>query len=135
MLSELVHTNREGHVPGKSQPTNGRAAAAAAAVTAAWWRRGSIGSVAVAHSATAAAWWQQREDCGGGGSSSGGSATAAGNVRGDGEGDGDQRRRTRGWHNERTERGNVTTNWARVTSMIQFLSCDTNLCEIVYTNL
>ncbi len=44
----------------------------------------------------------------------------------DGEAGGDRRRRTRGWHNERTERGNTTTSWARVSSMIQFLSCDTN---------
>ena len=34
-----------------------------------------------------------------------------------------------------TERGNATTSWVRGTSMIQFLSCDTNLCELVYTNL
>ena len=42
------------------------------------------------------------------------SATVAGDGRGEGEGDVDRRRRTRGWHNERTERGNATTSWARL---------------------
>ena len=54
------------------------------------------------------------------------SATAAGDGQGNGKGNGCHLRRTRGWHNERTERSNATTSWARGTSMIQFLSCDMN---------
>jgi hypothetical protein len=88
------------------------------------------GSAAAAHSATAAAWWQQLGGCG-----SNGSAAAAGNGWGNDESNGDQQHRTRGWHNERTERGNATTSWARGTSTIQFLSCNMNLCELVHTNL
>ncbi len=70
---------------------------------------------------------QQRGGCGGGDSAAAvQSAMAAGDRRDGGEGDGNQWRRTRGWHNERRERGNATTSWARGTSMIQFLSIYVN---------
>ncbi len=104
---------------------------------AALQRRSSNGSKdSVVHSAMAVARWQQRGGCGSGGSTAAAHiAMLAGNGWGDAEGNGDRGRRTRGWHNERTEIGNVTTSWTRGTSMIQFLSCDTNLCELVHTNL
>ena len=57
--------------------------------------------------------------------------TGAGDGRGEGEGegDGDRRRRTRGWHNERTERGNATTSSRLVDEFAASISC------IIWTNL
>jgi hypothetical protein len=164
MLSKLVHTNlyKNVHTVNESvdgcmmacndkigrrtttqQPTNewrsgssGSGGGGSFAVARRRRQRGGGGSAAAAHSATAAARGQQHGGCGSGSSAAAvHSVTAAGDEWGNSEGDGNRRHRTRGWHNERMERGNVTTSWARGTSMIQFLSCDTNLCELVPTNL
>ena len=43
------------------------------------------------------------------------SVMAAGDGWDEGKGNGNQQRRTRGWHNKRTERCNATTSWARGT--------------------
>ena len=62
--------------------------------------------------------------CGGGGSAAvAHSATAAGDGRGEGECDGNQRHRTRGWHSERTERGNASTSSRLVDKSAASISC------------
>ncbi len=59
--------------------------------------------------------WLLGGGCGGGGIAAAvHSATAAGDGQGKGEVDVDRGHRTRGWHNERTERGNLTNSWAEV---------------------